>query len=315
VKVLITGIAGRLARGVAEGLLGSGHAVVGIDRRAWPEAPEAVSVVQADLLGRDAEETFRRERPDAVVHMASVSRLNAERHERYRVNLGGTRQLFEHARSHGVGQVIFVGRHTYYGAVPDAPLYRREDEPPMALESFPELSDLVAADLFATSTLWRDPGIKTSILRFVYTLGPALHGTLAAFLRGPRVPMLLGFDPLFQLMHEEDATRAIVLSLEKRLRGVFNVAGPQPLPLSELIRVTERVPTRLTRSMFRIALGRFGLPTMPAGATDHVKYPIVVDDAAFRQATGFDHRHDEYATLRAFLDACPPRRVQTDTEP
>src|SRR5260370_5559752 len=101
----------------------------------------------------------------------------------------------------------------------------------MALSSFPELADLVAADLYASRTLWRFPELTTTVLRMCYSLGPTGHGTLATFLRGPRVPTLAGFDPLFQFMHEKDAAAAIALSLEKRPRGVFNVAGPSPVPL------------------------------------------------------------------------------------
>ena len=40
-KVLITGISGKLAQQVALELLARGHRVVGIDRRPWPECPWA----------------------------------------------------------------------------------------------------------------------------------------------------------------------------------------------------------------------------------------------------------------------------------
>ena len=86
------------------------------------------------------------------------------------------------------------------------------------------------------------------------------------------------------------------------------MAGPQALPLSELIRVTGRVPMRMARVLHPLLLGRFGLPSLPAGAVAHIKYPIVISDRAFREATGFRHRHGEYETLAAFLDACPPPR-------
>jgi UDP-glucose 4-epimerase len=268
-----------------------------------------VQLVQTDIRKPEAEEVFRSVHPDAVIHMATVSHLTTRRDERYRINLGGTQKVFEYCETHGVGQALFVGRHTYYGAVPDAALFRTEDEPPMALESFPELTDLVAADLFAASALWRFPERITAVLRMVYTLGPSLHGTLASFLAGPRVPMILGFDPLFQFMHENDAVAAIILALERKLRGVFNVAGPQALPLSELIRVTQRLPTRMARVLHPFLLGRFGLPRLPAGAVAHIKYPIVISDRAFRNATGFQHAHGEYETLAAFLAACPPPKA------
>ncbi|MEY2929779.1 MAG: hypothetical protein RL033_528 [Pseudomonadota bacterium] len=314
-KVLLTGISGKLAQKVALELCARGHSVTGIDRRPWPDCPPDIRLVQTDIRKPEAEEEFRAERPDAVIHMATVSHLTTRRDERYRINLGGTQKVFEYCERHGVGQALFVGRHTYYGAVSDAPLYRSEDEPPMALESFPELADLVAADLFAASALWRSPERTTAVLRLVYTLGPSLHGTLASFLRGLRVPMILGFDPLFQFMHEADAVAAIILALERKLRGVFNVAGPQALPLSELIRVTGRVPTRMARVLHPLLLGRFGLPSLAAGAVAHIKYPIVISDRAFREATGFQHQNGEYETLAAFLGACPPPRSGGASEP
>ena len=303
--VLITGCAGKLAQQVAVALLAEGQRVVGIDRRPWPNSPEGLLMLETDIRKRDAEDAFRETRPQAVIHMANVTHVTTKRPERYRLNLGGTQKVFEYCDRHGVDQCIFVGRHTYYGAVPDAALYRGEDEPPMALDSFPELADLVAADLFASSTLWRFPSRANSILRLVYTLGPSGHGTLASFLQGPRVPTVLGFDPLFQFMHESDAVRAILSAVHCRLRGVFNVAGPRALPLSELIRCTGRKPARIARALYPLMLGRFGLPRLPAGAIDHIKFPIVVSDEAFREATGFQHQHDEYETLAAFAEAWP----------
>jgi len=305
-KILITGISGKLAQQVAVELCARGHELTGIDRRPWPDAPAGVQLLQTDIRKPEAEELFRSVRPDAVIHMATVSHLTTRRDERYRINLGGTQKVFEYCEAHRVAQALFVGRHTYYGAVPDAALYRTEDEPPMALESFPELADLVAADLFAASALWRFPSRITTVLRLVYTLGPSLHGTLASFLAGPRVPMILGFDPLFQFMHESDAVAAIILALERKLRGVYNVAGPQALPLSELIRVTDRTPTRMARVLHPFLLGRFGLPRLPTGAVAHIKYPIVISDRAFREATAFQHAHGEYQTLAAFRAASPP---------
>jgi UDP-glucose 4-epimerase len=141
------------------------------------------------------------------------------------------------------------------------------------------------------------------VLRLCYTLGPLRQGTLAAFLRGPRVPTVLGFDPLFQFMHDHDAARAIVLALEKDLRGVFNVCGPPPVPLSTLVRETGRSSLPLPEMLLRPMLGRLGLPRLPKGALEHVKYPIVIDGSAFRKLTGFTPEFDEDATMHAFRDA------------
>jgi len=240
-----------------------------------------------------------------MVHMATVTSLLVSGEERYQINLGGTRAAFEYARACGVEHCVFVGRHTFYGAGSNSPLFHTEDEPPLELNRFPELADLVAADLYAASALWRFPELATTVMRVCYTLGPSGHGTLSGFLRGRWVPQVFGFDPLFQFLHEDDFVRALVLTLGKRPRGVFNVAGPQALPLSTVIREAGRTPVPLPEFILSGTLGRFGLPALPPGAVQHLKYPVVVDARAFRQQTGFAHEHDELDTIRDFREAFP----------
>jgi UDP-glucose 4-epimerase len=299
-KVLITGIAGTMGRNVARLLEQRDHRVLGVDRRPWPDAPRSIQVFHADTRKRPAEDVFRTERPEAVIHMATVTHWGAGKEERYRINLGGTRSVFDYAHRFGVKQIIFVGRHTVYGAAADTPLYRTEQDPPMAVSTFPDLADLVAADLYAGSGLWRYPEITTAVLRVVYSLGPSRAGTLMRFLQGPNVPTVLGFDPLFQFMHEQDAARAIVAALENTLQGVFNVGGPQPVPLSLLCRVTGRRQVPIPDLVYPYALGRFGFPNLPAGAIRHIKYPIVVSDELFRESTGFSPEFDEVQTMESF---------------
>jgi UDP-glucose 4-epimerase len=175
----------------------------------------------------------------------------------------------------------------------------------MAVTTFPELADLVAADLYAGTALWRFPKLRTTVLRMCYTLGPTGHGTLAAFMRGPYVPLVLGFDPLYQFMHESDVVTAICLALDKQIHGVFNVAGPQPVPLTVIARETGRRSVPLPEFVFRQALGRFGLPKLPPGAVGHIKFPVVIDSALFREKTGFQHEVDEVRAMHEYKAAFP----------
>lgn len=305
-KVLILGIAGGLARRLAQRLLQRGDEVAGIDARPWPDCPGEIRFHQVDIRKRDAEDVFRHFRPDAAIHMATVTSLMLSGEERHRINLLGTRAVFSHCQAYGVKQALFIGRHTYYGTASDAALYHTEDEPPQGLSAFPQLADLVASDLYAATALWRMPSLETSVLRVCYTLGASGDGTLASFLKGKRVPMVLGFDPLFQFLHEEDAVTALTLALDKRLRGIFNIAGPPPVPLSLLAHAAGRRTLPLPQPLLRLALGRRGLPRLPQGAIEHLKFPVVVDAAAFRKATGFSYAFDETRTLEAFRAAHPP---------
>ena len=302
-KVLITGVSGGLGRLLAQRLLQAGYEVCGIDRRPWADPPIGVRVFEADIRKRPAEDVFRQHRPDVVVHMATVTHQGAPSEERYRINLGGTQAVFEHCHTYGVKQAVFVGRHTVYGAAPDAPLYRCEDEPPLAAATYPSLSDLVAADLFAASALWRYPEVKTCVLRLVYTLGPSMRGTLASYLGGRLgdvVPMVMGFDPLFQVMHEYDAVEAIYESIRCGLKGTYNVSGPRPIPLSTLCREVGRHPVSVPQLLYPALARRLSRAPLPSSALNHIKYPVVVNGDAFKEATGFEHRLNEPQLLEAF---------------
>jgi len=309
-RVLVTGASGLLARQVVRELVSRGHEVKGIDARPWPDAPAGVEIHVVDVRKRAAEEVFRHFLPQTVIHMATVTHLREKSEDRYRINLGGTRVVFECANAHGVEHVIFVGRHTYYGASSDSPLYHTEDEPPIGAHAFPELADLVASDLYACTALWRMPRLRTCILRVCYTLGPTRHGTLAAYLRYERVPTVMGFDPLFQFIYDGDAARAIATSLETKLHGVYNVAGPPPLPLSMIIRGVGHHPIPMPETILRLALGRFGLPKLVTGAIAHIKYPVVIDPSSFRRATGFTALRDERETIESFRAALERDRLR-----
>ncbi len=299
-RVLVAGIAGKLGRLTALRLAAAGHEVEGLDRRPWRDAPREVRVHALDVRKRPAEDVFRRFRPEAVVHLATVAQLSLRTEDQLRQNLAGTRAVFDAAHRHGASRVVFVGRHTYYGAAPDSPLYHTEDEPPVEVGSLPQLADLVAADLYAASAFWRFPGMRVAILRVAYALGPSRRGLLASYLSLPRVPTVLGYDPLVQVVHEEDAAEAVALAAEKGLHGVFNVAGPPPLPLSKVISAAGRKALPLPAPLLRLGLARVGLAPLPGLAAAHLQYPVVVDDRPFRRATGFEPRYDALATVESF---------------
>jgi UDP-glucose 4-epimerase len=304
-KALVVGVTGVIGQLLAKELLARGHSVSGLDLASEEAWPEGVRKWSGDLRRTITQEAVRIERPDVVVHLGTVSPLGKRGQSRARVNLRGTQAVVEAVLKFGVRQMLFIGSHAYYGAAPDLPLCHRENEPPYAVETFPELSDFVAAELMANVLLSTQPKVKLTVLRLCHSLGPSGRGALGRLLRGHRVPTVLGFDPLVQFMHEADLARAIRVAIEQELSGCYNVGGEHPLPLSTVIQNTGRVITPIPESLFRLSLGPFGLSEIPAGALSQFKYSILVDDGPFRTRTGFRSQFDETATLSQFASAFP----------
>ena len=284
-----------------------GHEVVGIDRRPWLDAP--IEFHEVDVRKRAAEDVFRKVRPQAVVHMATVTSLVVPGEERYQINLGGTRAVFEYCARvrrralHLRRPAHVLRRGARLAALPHGGRAARSRS--IASPSWPISSP-------PTSTRPPRSGASRSwpprVLRFCYTLGPSGHGTLASFLRGKRVPMVLGFDPLFQFLHEDDVVRAIVLTLEQAAAGRLQRGRARSRCRSRAWSArpgARRCP--LPEFVLAGLLGRFGLPQAARGRarrTSSTRSSWTRARSATRRAS--QHEHDEIETIRSFREAVPP---------
>ncbi len=302
-KVLITGIAGGQGRLIAQ-RLGGAFRLTGVDRTPWEGHPRDVTVHVLDLRKRKMEDIVRTERPDAVVHHAFIRHFRVEPRVRHEVNVLGTKRLLEYCVTYGVKRIVVLSSHYVYGALPDNPYYVDEEYPLNVSRTYPEVRDLAEVDTLCSAFLWRHPEIATTILRPVATVGPSVSSTMARYLRQRWVPMIMGFDPMTQFIHEDDVAKAVALALETGTHGVYNVVGPDAVPLSVAIRETGGAAVPIPEPVARLVFGQLfqlGLYHVPPGAIDFVKYPCTLDGRRFVAATGFQPERsleDIFASVR-----------------
>lgn len=298
-RVVITGASGSFGRVAARWLASRGHAVTAVDLHDDAALPQGVEFHRLDVRKRGFEDLVRRVRPDALIHLAMVRRFGKRAEERHRINFEGTAKVFEVGRHAGVKKMIFVSRATVYGALPDQPQFVTEEHPPAAGRTFPEIQDLVAADLYVSGMLWRHPGVETVLLRPVNVLGPTVQTLLNRYLGRRRVFTVLGFDPIQQVLHEDDLGLAFEHALAPGVRGVFNVTGPGEVPLHVLIEEAGASAIPIPEALIALVKGRLGFPEIPKGALEYLKYPCTVDGTRFREVAGFAPAHGLVETLRA----------------
>ena len=275
-KVLILGIAGGIARMLAERLLDAGHEVIGIDRRPWPDAPQGIEFHEVDIRKRAAEDVFRKRRPEAVIHMATVTHLVGAQRGALPHQPGGTRAVFDHCRDvRREARRLRRPPHLLRRRAGLAALPHRGRAADGALATFPELADLVAADLYAATALWRMPELTTTVLRICLHARPAAAPARSPrFLRGQRVPMVLGFDPLFQFMHEEDVVdRALARAGEAACAASSTWPARRPCRSRSSSARRAARPCRCPSRCSPRLVGRFGFPRLPQGALDAHQVP------------------------------------------
>ncbi|HET8541330.1 MAG TPA: SDR family oxidoreductase [Anaeromyxobacter sp.] len=302
-RVLVTGIAGNLGRALAKLLHTETH-VVGVDRRPFVGKPKDVDHHRVDVRKARVEEAFRRGRVDAVIHLGIMHDPRMPRSEAHSFNVIGTHKILDLCVRHAVSKVVVLSSANAYGPRPDNSNFLPEETPLMAAERFSEMRDLIEVDMYAQSFMWKHPDVETVILRPVNIVGPTVRNAPSNYLRLERPLTVLGFDPMVQLVHEQDVCRALVLALRPGLRGVFNVTGPGEVPLSAALRELGRrpipVPHFLVRSLVRQAF-EARLSGFPPEEVDHIQYLCVVDGSRFARDAAWAPAFSLRDTIRSVL--------------
>jgi UDP-glucose 4-epimerase len=299
--VLVTGIAGNLGRVLAKLLHTETH-VVGIDRRPFAGRPKDLDHHQVDLRKAKVEEAFRHRRVDALIHMGIMHDPRMPRSEAHSFNVVGTHKILDLCVRHGVKKVVVLSSANVYGPRPDNSNFLPEETPLMAADRFSEMRDLIELDMYAQSFMWKHPELETVILRPVNIVGPTVRNAPSNYLRLPRPLSVLGFDPMVQLIHEEDACRALVKALQPGLRGVFNVTGPGEVPLSAAFRELGRRPIAVPHPLVRPLVRRLfaaRLSGFPPQEVDHIQYLCVVDGSRFAREAAWTPVRSLRETIRS----------------
>ena len=76
--------------------------------------------------------------------------------------------------------------------------------------------------------------MTVTVLRFANVLGPDVRTSHIDLFSLPAVPMILGFDPRYQFVHEDDVVHALEHAVKHDVPGIYNVAGDGVLALSEV---------------------------------------------------------------------------------
>ena len=298
--VVITGICGRLGRRLAR-RLHRVRGVIGLDRRDFLRKPKDIEHYQIDVRRKKARELVRRGDIGALVHLGVMHdpRLGAEDHHTW--NIIAFQKLLEYAERYSIPKLVLLSSANVYGPRPDNPQFLSEEAPLLGANRFSEIRDLIELDMLAQSFFWRNPQTETVILRPTHILG-RVRNAPSNYLRLKVVPTLLGFDPMVQVVHQDDVVSAIRLALRPGVRGIFNIAGPSPVALSRALRLLGRQTLPLPYTLARGALQQLWslhITSFPAPELDFIRYVCMVDDSRARNVLGYAPEFDLETTLGA----------------
>jgi UDP-glucose 4-epimerase len=294
--ILITGFAGGLARRVAQRLVAAGQDVVGVDYREAKPLP-GVTLHRASYDKTAIEDVFRKHAIATVLHLGRVGNLSKRVERRFELNVVGTQKIMKLCLDYKVKSLVVLSTFHIYGAHPLNHTPISEDDPLRAGYEFPEIADAIQLDNMAMASVYKHPEVRVVVLRPVNVVGPTIRNSLCSLLRLPRVPYLAGFNPMTQFIHEDDLASAILAAMRHEARGVFNVAGGDPVPWRSALEIAGAKAFPIPSSLVKLSLR--ALSTFPEHLVDFFKFPCVLTDRSFRQTFGWESEVDTRRALQS----------------
>jgi UDP-glucuronate 4-epimerase len=262
-KVLVTGGAGFIGSHLCERMIEEGIEPVCIDnfndyydpslKRANVKGVR-MKVHEADIRDREGVlRIFKLEKPDKVVHLAAMAgvRYSIENPMLYNdVNVTGTINLLEAARSIGIRHFIFGGSSSVYGMNTKVPFSESDStdriiSPYAATKRIGEECSRVYSSLY---------GMNITSLRFFTVYGPRCRPDLAAMKfmirirEGKEIEMYGDGSTMRDYTYVADIVDGIMAALGKEFAfEIINLGDSKPIMLSEMISTIEEALGRKAR--------------------------------------------------------------------
>jgi UDP-glucose 4-epimerase len=267
-RVLVTGMGGELGTRATQLLeeLDEVTEIVGCDL--WPPRRRLrrSDFRRIDPRDQDKVTTFVEEfAPDAVLHYGVYepdSRLGPR--EAAEVSEACTVHVLTAAANTGrLERAAVRSGLEVYGRRPGRPVVPSEDALPSP--TAPYGRTCLEVETTAAALVHR-LGIPVAALRLAPVVGSHVPSPLGRLLRLPLVPVPALADPAFVLLHQEDASRAMVEALRRGVDGPVNVVGRGAASPWQTVRLGGRIPVPVLGPGWRAARAAAELAGAPVPA-------------------------------------------------
>lgn len=301
-RILITGAAGYLGGKISESLLlkEGVKKVVGTDIH-----PKTIDHPKYRFYLRDIRDRlndiFFLEAIDTVIHTAYVVSPIHNKSLMEDINKGGVRNILEASQKAGVSQILYTSSTAAYGFHPDNDQPLRESSPLRGNDDNTYARNKKEIEGLLAEFGSRNPELTITIVRPCIVVGPGFNNPIARHLKKKWVIHPANPQP-WQMVHEDDLVGIMTLLLEKKIAGIFNIAGDGTITFSEMIQMlgNKRLPLPwwLIYTLNNLAwyLGR---SVFPSPSLRFMIHPLIASNEKVKKETGYTFR---YTTREAFQD-------------
>ena len=323
-SVLITGVCSPWGRKLVPLLENDPEfdVILGLDYKKPDISLKRTEFFQVDLHNPLIAELIRTSEVDSVCHLQFLDAYSHSE-EIFDLNVMGAQDLLAACAAGEVPRVFFMSDTRVYGASSSNPCFLEETADFKGKYRHPYVRDRWEVEKLLAKFSREYPDVKVTILRFANVLGPDVDTPMRRYLEAPAVPMVFGFDPMFQFTHEEDVVTALYHALKSESHGAFNISGQGALPIGQVLRLGRRVPVPFGAPFLRMS--SFFVQKTPVAdyipmETDFLKYTFVGDTTRMKEVLKFRPKYTSKQTVIDFFEhlrilGYVPKRGEIETDP
>ncbi|MFN2199493.1 MAG: NAD-dependent epimerase/dehydratase family protein [Anaerolineales bacterium] len=300
--IAITGVSGFWGNQLAKRLvLDEALHIIGIDREKPEVEIDGLDFIQADIRNPLLPELLEDEAVDTVCHMA-FNQSDLPNEAAFDMNVIGTVNVFGASVAANVRKIVLKSSTGIYGAFPNNPGFIHEEHDLRGSRRYGYLRDLTEIESFCNGFRQQHPEVQLTILRYANIVGPDVSTPMTRFLSDRYAPILLGFDPMMQFVHQADVINSLLHAIREDHPGTYNIAAEGLMPLTKAMAIVGKLPLPVVHVFAYWGLSAFG-PTaqkhMPI-EPDYLRYRWVADTARMSTDFGFIPMYTAKETLREF---------------
>lgn len=288
-RILITGGAGMVGCALAEALSAEDIVVTDLARG---RLPQQVQFQRMDVTGSDPDTVIRKERPDVVVHLASIVTPppGMTRDTAFAVDVTGTRNVLDACIKHKVKRLVVTSSGAAYGYHADNPIPLTEDAPCRGNPEFAYADHKRQVEEMLAAARQQHPELEQVVLRIGTVLGAGTDNQITALFRRKRLLAIKGSDSPFVFIWTRDLARIVERAATDGPAGIYNVAGDGWLTIDELAVALGKPVLRLPALAVKAALAvahPLGLSQYGPEQVRFLQYRPVLDNGRLKRVFGY----------------------------
>jgi len=279
--------------------------VIGIDVIPPPHNIGNAEFIRADIRNPIIARVISQAEVDTVVHMNVIATPLSVggRVSQKEINVIGTMQLLAACQNApSIRRLVVKSSAAVYGSSPRDPAMFTEDMGPRSLPRAGFGKDSVEVEGYVRGFSRRRPDVEISMLRLASIVGPGLKTGLTDYMSLPVIPTPLGYDARLQMIHENDAIRAMLLATMGAPVGIVNVAGDGVITVRQAARLGGRATVPVPLSAFGLLdqfVKRAGLADFSQEQMQYLAFGRGTDTTRMREVLRLE---PEFTTRAAFED-------------